>query len=786
MNTSVMAPQDVSTPLLSIAVTDLANFCHRTGDIDHRFKPSPTGAQGIAGHQSLYQQRPDSYQSEYAVEYIHALDATSVKLRGRADGYDPAQQLLEEIKTCRVDAASIPEAVATLHMAQAKLYAAVIALQDNVSVMQVRVTWLNIDTNDEWHATQTCSKEELGVFLFDTLDAFSRWLHILHDLRRERDASLENLAFPYGEFRTGQRQIAEMTYKCVDQAGQLMVEAPTGIGKTAALLFPALKALATKKHDRLIFTTAKTVGRRAAENTLTHFSEAGFAGRAITLTAKEKICLSPGRACHADDCPYAVGYYDKLAAAMEAAIALPALRQEDLQALAREFDVCPYELMLDLLPWVDIVIGDIHYVYSLSATLGNAMRNDDNRWTVLVDEAHNLPDRARNMFSATLSKSSLMDSRKAAKGQVKRALNNINSALLDLQKSQWLEDDFHSSDSAPTRLLRSLETFVGTVGEALAESATYLHRHPSLMEFYFAVLQFMRVADRWAEDYRFEMSRSTGKQSLQVKLNCLDPARLLEEKQSAAHAVVAFSATLSPLEWSRYRLGFAPEAVQLQAESPFGKKQLDVQLLTNIDTRYAYREQSTPRLAAAIAQWLAEQPGNCIVYFPSYAYMESVLSQLGDCGNRTVWQQKRDGGEQAQQTLLTLLEERRDVAAFCILGGIFGEGVDLPGDQLRSVVIIGVGTPQLNRDTRALQRWYEQQRGNGFDYTFIFPGVQKVNQALGRVVRTLTDSGSALLIDTRYSKQRYAGLLPPWWDYQDLESDRENPSEGLPAPTPPG
>lgn len=752
---------------LAIAVTDLARFCHRGGDIDHRFKPSPTGAQGIAGHQKLYQQRPASYQSEYAVNYIHTADATRVTLRGRADGYDAQQQLLEEIKTCRVEASAIPEAVAALHIAQAMLYAAIIAVQDNIPSLRVRVTWLNIDTEQEWDTTQDCSQEELAAFLADTLTIFSSWLKTLQSLRRARDASLEALSFPHGDFRTGQRPIAEMAYKCIDQAGQLLVEAPTGIGKTAALLYPALKALATQKHDKLIFTTAKTVGRLAAQDTLAHFAAAGFSGRALSLTAKDTICLSPGRACHADDCPYAQGYYDKLPAAMHAAMKQPALRREEIESIAKEFEVCPYELSLDLLPWVDIVIGDIHYVYSLSGTLSNMMASDDNRWTVLVDEAHNLPERARSMFSAALGKSALMDARKNAAGAVKRSLNKINTAMLALQKPQWDEKDFHSSKTIPPGILLSLESFVGSVSEALADSATYLHRHPPVMDFFFSALQFMRAADRWGDDYQFEMTRTSAKQSLQLTLNCLDPARILNEKQSIAHAVVAFSATLSPLPWSRSRIGLNESAVQLQADSPFEKQQLDVSLCTNIDTRYAQRANSMPALASTIERWLQEHAGNCIVYFPSYAYMENVLAMLNlDSSSRTVWQQQRHGGEPAQQTLLGLLADKRDVGAFCILGGIFGEGVDLPGEQLRSVVIVGVGMPQLNRDTRALQQWYEAQYGNGFDYTFVFPGIQKVNQALGRVVRTLEDNGGALLIDTRYAEQRYAQLLPPWWDYK--------------------
>lgn len=757
---------------LKIAIADLARFCHRRGDIDHRFKSSPTGAEGIAGHQHLYRHRPETYLSEYAVEHRHDLPDMTVVLRGRADGFDPAVNLLEEIKTCRVQPEDIPEEIATLHMAQAKLYAALVAQQEALESVTVRVTWLNIDTHAEWDMTEQCSRDVLSTFLADTLEAFAEWLQLLQAQRRQRDDSLADLAFPYGEFRTGQRQVAELAYKCIDQAGELVIEAPTGIGKTAALLFPALKALATQKHDKLIYTTAKGVGRRAAEDTLAHFAEAGFEGRALTMTAKDKICLSPGSACHPEDCPYAVGYYDKLHAAMRAAMVKPALQRENLQAIGESLTICPYELSLDLLPWVDIVIGDIHYVYSLNATVASAVAERQTRWSVLVDEAHNLPERARSMYSATLSKSALLAARKVASARIKKALNRVNQSLLALQKSDWQETDFHSDSALPQKLLGDLEQFTSSVAEALADDAPFLQRRPDLMAFYFDVLQFQRVAERFDDDYRFEMLRSEGKQSLVIRLNCLDPSRLLREKQSEAHAVITFSATLSPLHWSREKLGLEATAVTLRAASPFSERQLKVALATDIDTRYARREETAPTLAATIANWLAEESGNCLVYFPSYAYMEQILVQPALSllsASRTVWTQQRGGGHDAEQTLLSLLDSKRNVAAFCILGGIFGEGVDLPGDQLTSVIIVGVGTPALNRDTRALQDWNEHQYGNGFDYTFVYPGMQKVDQALGRVVRTLDDKGSALLIDTRYSEARYRALLPQWWAYEEQE-----------------
>jgi DNA excision repair protein ERCC-2 len=723
----------------------------------------------VAGHRRLYAHRPQSYRSEYAVELCHLEPDLQLTLRGRADGYDPQQALVEEIKTCRVSPASIPEAVTQLHMAQGRLYAAIIAAQEDVEALEVRLTWFNIDSDEEYSLTETCTRTELAAFLAATLAQFSSWLRILARRKRVRDLSLATLAFPYGDFRRGQRELAELTYKCIDQGGQLLLEAPTGIGKTAAVLFPALKALATDKHDAVVFVTSKTVGRRAAEDTLLRLSEAGYRGTALSLTARDKICLSPGRACHGDDCPYARNYYDKLPDALDAAIKAPALRRQDIESLAQGFEVCPYQLALDLLPWVDVVIADQHYVYSLTATLGNVMTADARRWSVLLDEAHNLPGRARGMYSARLTKAGLM----AAKAQVEpvlaKPLARVNRLLLSLQKEQWQEAEYDSRELLPDDLIRVLRDFTGATSEQLVQEPALLQRTPALMDFFFDVLQFLRVAELWGDDYRLELSCGGGRQSLCVTLNCLDPARLLAERQQRSHSLTAFSATLSPLSWTSSALGLGDEVVCTRATSPFASEQLQVFMATDVDTRYRQREASLPDLVQLLQQWLQQEPGNCIIYFPSYRYMQDCLRLLQAPDlvplSRTLWVQQQEQDDSAREQLLQLLAQRRDIVAFCILGGVFGEGIDLPGEQLCSVVVVGVGMPQVNRDTRQLQAWYQQRYGAGFEYAFLYPGMQKVDQALGRVVRRMQDRGRALLIDPRYRQRQYRDLLPPWWNY---------------------
>ncbi len=757
---------------LVVAVRDLVAFCHRSGDLDHRFTPSPTGEQGVEGHQRVYRRRPEGYRSEYPVAYCHREGDLVLQLRGRADGYDPAEGVVEEIKTCRTAPQTIPEAVSRTHLAQARTYAAIIALEEALEQVDVRLTWFNIDSDQEQTLSQVYSRDELEQFLLGSLQRFSHWLRQLAEKRRLRDQSLAELSFPHAGFRAGQRDIAELAYKCIDQGGQLMVEAPTGLGKTAAVLYPALKALATGKHERIAFVTARTVGRRAAEQTLLEFAGAGMVAPALSLSARESICFSPGKACHGDDCPYALGYYDRLPAALEAAIAAPSLRRADIEALARQFGICPYQLSMDLLPWVDLVIADLHYVYSLTATLSGLMQQGSSRWTVLLDEAHNLPGRARGMYRAELPKALLMAARRGAPRGLKTALDGVNRRMLALQREDWATPEFDSRPELPPGLLDSLQRFCGRVGERLATEPALLARHPALMDFYFSVLQFLRVAEYWGEEYRFEMSRTGGQQGLRLVLNCLDPARLLRQKQAHLHALVAFSATLSPSAWTRNALGLSPEAVFRRQGSPFAAEQLQVFLATGIDTRFARREASLPDLASLLLDWLGGERGNCIVYFPSYRYLQACLAAMETRGlaelERCCWVQEREQGEAGRHALLEILERQRDVAAFCILGGVFGEGIDLPGDRLTSVAIVGVGMPQFNRDNEQLREYFQQQYGAGFEYAYLYPGMQKVDQALGRVVRSPQDRGRALLVDSRYARADYRSLLPPWWTYQPV------------------
>lgn len=750
-----------------LTVRELTLFCHRSGDIDHRFTPAPTGLEGIAGHQRLYRQRPASYQREFAVEFSRP-GSPALRLRGRADGYDREQKLVEEIKTCRIDPARIPQAVSRLGLAQGRLYAGMIAAREDLPGLTVQLTWLQIDTGEEYVLQQAYTRAELDAFLEESLQRYGAWLALVAQRRAARDASLQTLPFPHPQFRPGQRELSERVYKCIHQAGRLLLEAPTGIGKTAAVLYPALKALATGRHDSIVFATTRISGRRAAQQAMARFAAAGYAGNALSLTAKEQVCLSPGRACHGDDCPYARGYYDRLPVALEEALAAPLLDPETLAEIARRHEVCPYQLSLDLTPWADVIVADVHHVFSPTANLADRLSEDGRRWTVLLDEAHGLPDRARQMYGAELAKATVMAARREAPKAVQPALDRLNRQLLALQNLDWQQPQSHWLDTVPLSLGRSLEQCAEAVATALAQDPFLLQSRPALRDSYFVVLQCLRVLELWGEEFALELVRSREAQSLRLILHCLDPARMLASRQQALHALVVFSATLSPQRWALESLGLDATTVAWRAPSPFADDQLQVLLATHVDTRYQQRNASLGQLAQLLGDWLLAEPGNCLLYFSSYQYLQNCLQAMEMQGwpeERRLWVQGR--ATQGRDELLQLLQQERNIAAFCVLGGAFGEAIDLPGDQLSSVVVVGVGLPQVNSVNERLRALYQRRYGDGFAHAYRYPGLQKVSQALGRVVRTETDYGRALLIDSRYADPACRALLPPWWSYRD-------------------
>ena len=778
-----------------VAVRELVAFCHRSGDIDQRFQAAPTAADGQRGHREVAARRPTGWEAEVALSYRRNQEGRSLLLRGRADGVDRGAAVVEEIKTCRVDPAGLPGALSRQHLAQGRLYAAMLAQAEGFPAVTVRLTWYQLDRGEEHSLEQHYEAAELAVFLEDSLARYGAWLDLVAALARERDASIAALAFPHGDYRAGQRRAAELVYRCIDRGGQLLLEAPTGIGKTLAVLYPALKALGTGKHDTVVFCTARHTGRRAAEQTLAQLEDGGLAATRLTLTAKERICFSPGKACRPEECRFARGYYDKLPAARAEALGLRRLDQPAIEDLGRRHDLCPYQLAFDLLPWCDLVIADLHYPFSLAGSLGQLATERGERWSLLVDEAHNLPARARDMYSARLERGLLRRARRVARGRLRRALAGAEAALAALlPESIEAAAESRPLASPPEAVARALEELGAAAAALLADRPDVLAAPGPLKDAWFAALAYLRVSEAWGDDYRCDLllaeppappsppdaarageacagGRAPGRpgrpgDSAVLVLNCLDPGRLLGLRHAAWHASVAFSATLAPPAWMGERLGFRADAVWHRCPSPFLPSQLAVTLEPGIDTRYAARAGSRGALVERLLAWARDHPGNCLVFFPSHRYLadcrEGIAAGLRD---RQLWVQPTSG-EPAVTDLLALLGEARNTLALAVLGSGYSEGIDLPGEQLCSVVVVGPGLPQLSHDTRALEAWFRARGRDGFACACLYPALQRVNQALGRVVRADADRGAALLIDPRFLAPPYRDLLAPHWEYR--------------------
>lgn len=757
----------------SIAVRELVEFTAKRGDLDLRFTPAPTAQEGMDGHRLVASRRGAGYETEVMLR----ADIGPLQLRGRCDGFDPAGPLLEEIKTYRGDLARLPDKQRALHWAQAKLYGAMLCAARNLDALDIAVVYFEIGTQKETPVTQHFSAAALQEFLAQECGRFLAWAQQELAHRAARDAWLTALRFPHPEFRHGQRLLAEGVYRAARDGRCLLAQAPTGIGKTLGTLFPLLKACPTQGLDRVFFLTAKTPGRALAleaAHTLLRTPLAGPVGgarlRVLELTARDKACVHPDKECHGESCPLAQGFYDRLPGARAAAVALAnegghLLDQSALQRLAREHEVCPYYLSQELARWSDVVVGDYHYWFDVSALLHGLTVARDWKVAVLADEAHNLIDRAREMYSAELRPAQLAALRKTAPAVLRRPLGRLQRA--------W--DALHA-DAPPWRCLDALPPDLATVLQgAIAAIGDYQSEQPlgvsqDLLRFYFDALHFQALLETLGpQSFLDVVSAPRDRQGSHAGGNALRlrnvvPAPHLRPRIAACHTLTLFSATLTPPELHCDLLGLPADTHTLDAPSPFDADQLAVRLVDHISTRYAHRDASLAPIAALMATQYRAQPGNYLAFFSSHDYLQRALAVFRAAHpDIPVREQARAMDEAARRVFLDGFGEDTAGIAFAVLGGAFGEGIDLPGKRLIGAFVATLGLPQVNEVNEKIRATLEAQFGAGHDYTYLYPGIQKVVQAAGRVIRTVADRGVVYLIDDRFAQGKVRRLLPAWW-----------------------
>ncbi|MCF7532914.1 ATP-dependent DNA helicase [Pseudomonas sp. P2498] len=743
-----------------VAVRELCEFTAKAGDLDLRFTPSPTAQEGIAGHRTVAARRGPQYQPEVALSGVfHEL-----RIRGRADGYDAALNQLEEIKTYRGDLSSLPANHRQLHWAQAKVYGWLLCQQLQLAEVNLALVYFNIISEQETLIQQRFTAAELQAFFETQAGIFLQWARQELAHRDARDRGLSALKFPHAGFRTGQRALAESVYKAVSTGRCLMAQAPTGIGKTIGTVFPMLKAAPTRKLDKVFFLTAKTPGRKLALDALSVIGRSApqLSLRVLEMVARDKACEYPDKACNGDSCPLAKGFYDRLPAARSQAMIKPWLDQAGMREVALHHQVCPYYLSQELARWSDVVIADYNYYFDLSGMLFGLSQFNQWRVAVLVDEAHNMVERARSMYSATLDQHSMNQVRQSAPELVKKALQRLNRDWNALHQEQVAP--YQAYAATPAKFLNSLNLCITAFGD-------YFNEHPhaangELQSFYFEAIQFGRIAELFDEHFLFDISkRELGSKSLsRLCLRNVVPAGFVRPRLTAAISAVLFSATLNPRHFYRDLLGLPDTTAWVDVESPFQRSQLDVEIVSRISTRYTHRQASLAPIVELMARQFEARPGNYLAFFSSFDYLQQVAELMERSHPAvTVWKQSRGMAEAERQAFLERFTPASQGIGFAVLGGAFGEGIDLPGARLIGAFIATLGLAQVNPVNEQLKQRMSLLFGAGYDYTYLYPGMQKVVQAAGRVIRGLDDRGVVVLIDDRFAERKIQQLLPAWW-----------------------
>lgn len=757
--------------LIRVSVRELVSVVLRSGDLERGgFVSSGRLVAGTRAHQRVQRSRPAEYQAEVPVTHLEENGSLLLEISGRVDGLikEPDNLVLEEIKTTEgeLDPGVVENPV---HWAQAKVYAWIVGTQAGREWIDVRLTYVRLEPFATLELEERFELSALGSFFNDMVEQY------LHRAREycawcdQRDASIIALRFPFLQSRPGQQELVEAVREAIMDQGRLFVQAPTGIGKTVSVLFPAVQSLASGDVDKIFYLTPKTVVRTAAEKAVDDLRGVGLRLRSLTLTARERICLqAEGRSrCDPLSCPYAQGYYDRIHQALEEGLAQEALTRSVIESLARRHQVCPFEYSLELALWSDLIICDYNYVFDPRAYLRRFFADGSGRYVFLVDEAHNLVDRGRTMFSADLRKAGVLAlKRRLGQGQqeLRQQLDRINQEMLEL--GNWSDGETGTCvtlEQPPDELLPLLQGFVTRAEPVLA-------RHPggsmweALLDFYFLVIAFLRVDELYADDYVTYVERNG--RDVCVRLFCLDPARNLREALRRGQTAVFFSATLTPLQYFRDLLGGRPEDGQLELDSPFPTENLHVMVADDIATTFKQRSATCRQVAAAIEAMVAVRPGNYMAFFPSYQYLEAVVRrfQAPGPGVRIVVQTPAMAeGEREAFLSVFAAEHNETVIGFAVMGGLFGEGIDLMGDRLVGAAIVGVGLPQLSPERDLIRAYFDEAGSSGFDYAYTFPGMNRVLQAAGRVIRSESDRGLVLLIDQRFGQSRYERLFPRCW-----------------------
>lgn len=759
---------------IRISVRNLVEFVLRSGDIDNRVAGMDSREAMQAGsklHRRIQKKMGITYHAEVPLKLAIEEENYQLVVEGRADGIIIEENVtIDEIKGIYKSLDYLEEPV-EVHLAQAKCYAYIYGIQHDLQQINVQMTYGNLDTDERKYFTYTYSMAELQEWFSGIILEYRKWADFQYEWRQIRQASIQELEFPY-EYRPGQRELVSGVYRTIARRKTLFIQAPTGVGKTIATLFPAVRAVGEKLGDKIFYLTAKTITANVAKEAFSLLAQHGYRAKTVQITAKEKMCLCETMECNPEACPYAKGHYDRVNDAVYALLQQEtAYTREVLLAHAEAHQVCPFEMCLDTATWADNIICDYNYVFDpnvyLKRFFSEGIKGD---YIFLVDEAHNLVERGREMYSEKLYKEDFLQVRRILKPlspAVERELTKCNKLMLEYKR-----------ECDTCQIYENILNLIFALMRLGAKLDEFMQKHPQfpgrdeVTDFYFTVRNFLAIYERVDEHYViYGQHEEDGR--FAIKLFCVDPSYNLQECIDKGNATIFFSATLLPIQYYKKLLTTNTDVYAVYARTTFSQEQRLLLIGTDVSSKYTRRNETEYRkYAEYIYRTAKRRRGNYIAFFPSYLFLNQVYEQflaLNGEGLEVLRQESNMREGEREEFLAAFVKERdSSMVAFCVLGGIFGEGIDLKEEQLIGAMIVGTGLPQISREREILKDYYDERGMSGFDYAYRFPGMNKVLQAAGRVIRTAADVGVIELLDERFLQGDYKALFPREWEQRSV------------------
>lgn len=777
--------------IVRISVRNLVEFILRGGDIDSRTGGGPDRDAMLLGgrlHRKIQRRMGPEYHAEVPLKIEIPCDGFCIRVEGRADGIiikensdhfrereiteagaadqkREAQVTIDEIKGVLRDLSSV-EQPAAVHLAQAKCYAYIYAAQHGLSEIGVQMTYCQLETEEIRRFYFCCTIEDLAAWFGELIQSYEKWARFEIEWKKQRDESIHRTEFPF-PYRAGQRDVAAAVYRTILRKKKLFIQAPTGVGKTISTVFPAVKAVGEGLGNKIFYLTAKTITRTAAEQAFRILQDQGLQMKVITLTAKEKICFCEETLCNPDACPYAKGHFDRVNDAVYEMITTGCgFGRKDIEEQARKHQVCPFEMALDISLWADAVICDYNYAFDPTAHLKRFFsEGGEGEYIFLIDEAHNLVERGREMYSAQLYKEDLLDMKRLVRTEdpvLARRLDEVNRLFLALKRECENYEILESVSHIALKLMNVLSEMERFLEETREEDL-----RERVLDLYFQIRSFVNIHDIMDENYIIYCELESGGR-FKVRLFCVNPARNLQNFLEYGAGTVFFSATLLPVHYYKKLLSVETDDYAIYAESTFPRENRLVLLGWDVSTRYTVRGASMyQKIAGHILEAARGKAGNYLAFFPSYKVMEEVYGFFLESaeGIDSVIQ-TQSMSEEDREGFLASFEVQREgsFVGFCVMGGIFSEGIDLTEDRLIGAVIVGTGLPQVCNEREIVRQYFEEREGRGFDYAYLYPGMNKVLQSAGRVIRTEKDRGLILLLDERFRQRQYREIFPREWE----------------------